>query len=639
MRTLLVSLVSFLCFLPLSAENPDRVVLVGDSTVASRSGWGDSFCSLLKPDVTCVNLARGGRSSKSYRDEGWWTQALAGKPTWVFIQFGHNDQPGKGPKRETAPETTFRQNLARYVKEAREAGAKPVLVTSLTRRLFGSDGKIDPEQLEPAKIPEGFRLTDYAKATKAVAEEMEVPVIDLNMLSVRQMNRIGPEAAKRFDPKGDDKTHLNSYGAKLTAQLVVGELCHVVPDFVPLLKSRPCWHFDFTSGEVPDGTIQVTSQTTYDPGRGYGFLPGGKLAAFAVDLDEGNYEVTMCFGHPDLPTSTTVKAEARRLLLEKVETQAGEYLTRTFAVNVRHPQIAPDRLTKLNNREMGPPMHPDWDDRLTFEFNGSRPGVVSLVIRPAAEAVTVFVAGDSTVTDQRNEPYAGWGQMLPRFFGPGAAVSNHAESGLSLRSFEYQRRFEKLLGMMQPGDFVLIQFGHNDQKDNRPGSGPFTTYKTKLAEFAEAVRAKHGQPVLVTPMERLRMDENGNQTPTLADYAEAVREVGKEKEVPVIDLNAMSLQFYAALGPRRCTKAFIFYPAGTFPGREEDLKDRTHHNSYGAYELARCVAEGIRNHVPELAKYLAEDAGRFDPATPDDPESFDLPPSVVDQPPEKPAGN
>lgn len=458
------------------------------------------------------------------------------------------------------------------------------------------------------------------------------------------MNRLGSEAAKQFDPKAEDKTHLNSYGASLTAQLIAGEVCRVVPRFAPLLKTRPYWNFDFTGEVVSESRTFVTWKTAYDSEQGYGFLSdaklkNGSLAVFAVDLDEGNYEVTIRFGHSDHPTSTTIKTESRRLMLEKVETKAGEFVTRMFTVNVRRPQITSDRTTKLNSRELGPPMHPDWDDQLTFEFNGKRPGVASLAIQQTTEALTVFIAGDSTVTDQRNEPFAGWGQMLPRFFGPGVAVSNQAESGLALRSFEYQRRLEKLLSMMQSGDYLLIQFGHNDQKDQREGAGPFTTYKARLAEFVEAVRARRGIPILVTSMERLRMDEDGTQTPTLADYAEAVRQVGKEQNAPVIDLNAMSLKFYAALGPRRCTKAFTFYPAGTFPGRDEELKDRTHHNSYGAYELARCVAEEIREHVPELAKHLTNDAGRFDPGRPDDPDSFDLPLSPIVQPPEIPAGN
>jgi lysophospholipase L1-like esterase len=222
------------------APAAERIVLVGDSTTASGTGWGDSFAKLLNPGVECINLGRGGRSSKSYRDEGWWEKALAEKPTWVFIQFGHNDQPGKGPKRETDPETSFSDNLERYVKEAREAGAKPVLITSLTRRNFNAQGKIDPQKLETATDGNGEKRTDnlneYAAATVTVAKKLKVPLIDLNALSVAQMNRLGPVAARKFDPsvgkdQAPDKTHLSKHGAEETGKLVAAEVRRVIPEF------------------------------------------------------------------------------------------------------------------------------------------------------------------------------------------------------------------------------------------------------------------------------------------------------------------------------------------------------------------------------------------------------------------------
>src|SRR5262249_34489549 len=104
------------------ATKPVKVVLVGDSTVADGSGWGPAFARRLGSGATCLNMARSGRSSKSYADEGHWKKALALKPDYVLIQFGHNDQPGKGPQRETKPETTYRENLTRYIDESRAAG-------------------------------------------------------------------------------------------------------------------------------------------------------------------------------------------------------------------------------------------------------------------------------------------------------------------------------------------------------------------------------------------------------------------------------------------------------------------------------------------------------------------------------------
>jgi pectinesterase len=223
-----------------------RVVLAGDSTIASGSGWGDAFAKLLVPGVKCINLGRPGRSSKSYRDEGHWQKVLEAKPAWVLIQFGHNDQPGKGPALETNAQTTFRENLARYIAEARQIGAQPVLVTSLTRRNFNAQGKIQPEHLEPMTDSQGKRmpdfLEDYVEATRAVATEQHVPLIDLNARSVELMNQLGPRAAAAFDANGKnpsipDKTHLSEYGATETAKLVAGEIRNNVSELGMLMNA------------------------------------------------------------------------------------------------------------------------------------------------------------------------------------------------------------------------------------------------------------------------------------------------------------------------------------------------------------------------------------------------------------------
>lgn len=405
------------------------------------------------------------------------------------------------------------------------------------------------------------------------------------------------------------------------------------------------WKFHFTSGAVQSGFKQVTPQTAYDAKTGFGFLPIGtvlddnKPQLFAINADEGNYEVTIRFGDATKATSTTIKAESRRLMLEKIETKPGEFVNRSFIVNVRRPEISKDRKVSLKDPEKGPPPVANWDDRLSFEFTGPQPGVTFMEIKTARHVPTIFIAGDSTVTDQQGEPYSGWGQMLPRFFGPDVAVANHAWSGLALFSFQGGKRLEKILSQMKQGDYLFVQFGHNDQKDKSKDAGPFKRYKTNLKEFIAAARSKGGLPVLVTPMERRRFERDGTQTSTLADYAEAVRQAGAEENVPVIDLNAMSLKLYEALGPEGSKTAFVHYPANAFPGKTEALKDDTHHSSFGACELARCIIEGIKTSVPDLVKHLAPDAGSFDPSKPDDPGKFDLPKTPSSRTTEKPEGS
>lgn len=419
------------------------------------------------------------------------------------------------------------------------------------------------------------------------------------------------------------------------------------------------WKFDFGPGKVETNTLPVLPTTAYSIEQGYGFEPGATVAGvdrggpdalrgdfctsdkpfrFSVALPEGNYKVIVTLGDQAEASNTTIKAEARRLVLESVGTTPGKFETHTFMVNVRTPRITADESVRINTREQGPPLAVQWDDKLTLEFNGTRPCICALEIIKSETATTVFVAGDSTVTDQQNEPWAGWGQMLPRFFQPDVAVANYAESGLTLGSFRAQKRLEKVLRVIKPGDYVLIQFGHNDQKDKAPGAGPFTSYKANLHDYIRQIKSNGGVPVLVTPMERRRWTPEGKPGQTLSDYAEAVRQAGKEEMVPVIDLNALSLTFYTTLGAENSKKAFVHYPAGTFPGQTQVLKDDTHFNNYGAYELARCVVEGIKAQVPALARLLVGDTMPFDPAKPDPVESFHLPASPFAQS-EKPAGS
>lgn len=237
--------------------NPSKIILVGDSTTAVWGGWGPSFCAYhVTSFAACLNLGRGGRSSGSYRAEGSWDVALGEMRTsgyhdiWVLIQFGHNDQPGK-PGRSTDLATEFPANLVRYVDEARAAGAKPILVTPLTRRMF-KDRKLDND------------LALWAEATRRVAKQKGVPLLDLNADSAAAVQAMGPAAADRLaavppgsapsdqartTPAGTevndrpmatphlsfDHTHLGRKGADYFSGIVTRELAAAVPEMRPLL--------------------------------------------------------------------------------------------------------------------------------------------------------------------------------------------------------------------------------------------------------------------------------------------------------------------------------------------------------------------------------------------------------------------
>lgn len=209
-----------------------RIVLVGDSTVTERVGWGLGFKGFLTDQVECFNTARGGRSSKSFRDEGHWDRALALKGDYYLIQFGHNDVPGKGPARETDPRTTFRENMARYVDEVRAMGGTPILVTSLAIRSFDEKGHVLPT------------LLPYVEGTRAVAAEKKVLLLDLYARSTELCERLGPVESAKFNPVNpkdgkSDPTHLTSASGVVFAQLVVEELRKLVPELAPALRTEP----------------------------------------------------------------------------------------------------------------------------------------------------------------------------------------------------------------------------------------------------------------------------------------------------------------------------------------------------------------------------------------------------------------
>ena len=378
-----------------------------------------------------------------------------------------------------------------------------------------------------------------------------------------------------------------------------------------LMAQQTSFKFDFGSGKKAPGYIQITPESKFTYQLGYGFDQGsvvrsverkGKDAVtcdfitadkpffFSVKLPEGNYDVKLILGDKEGTSATTVRAECRRLFLQNIQTKKGEIKTEVFTVHVKDSIIrdangnAVDKV-KLKPREIN---YFHWDDKLTIEFNDSAAKICAVEITPNTKATTLFLSGNSTVVDQDREPWASWGQMIPSFFEPqNICIANYAESGEALNSFISARRLKKLLSLMKAGDYLFIEFGHNDQKQKGEGIGPFTSYKKDLKFFISEVRKKGGIPVLVTSMNRRSFDSTGHINNTLGDYPEAVRQTAKEEKVVLVDLNAMSKIMYEAWGPENSIKAFVHYPANTFPNQTKKLEDNTHFNTYGAYEIAR----------------------------------------------------
>jgi lysophospholipase L1-like esterase len=199
-----------------------QITLVGDSTVAEGGGWGPGFRSALAGKAEVRNLARNGRSSKSFRDEGSWKPAVDGKANYILIQFGHNDCPGKGPDRETDAATTYRANLTQYINEARAAGAVPVLVTSIVRRTFAQDGTIKADCLVP-----------YVEQTRQLAGETKTALLDMYGHTKELSERIGREASESLGPVNTDgkpdRTHLAPKGQQEIGAIAAREFLRLFP--------------------------------------------------------------------------------------------------------------------------------------------------------------------------------------------------------------------------------------------------------------------------------------------------------------------------------------------------------------------------------------------------------------------------
>lgn len=341
---------------------------------------------------------------------------------------------------------------------------------------------------------------------------------------------------------------------------------------------------------------------------------------FSVKVPDGNYRVTVTLGSKKRAAQTVVRAESRRHYTDLVTTKKGQFQTITFTVNKHEPTIDASTSVKLKPRELS---YKNWDEVLNLQFCGPAPAVQRITIEPDTAAVTVFLCGNSTVVDQEQEPWASWGQMITRWFDERVAIANYAESGLSATTFLAQLRLDKILSQLRKGDYVICEFGHNDEKEKRAGDGAWYSYSRNLKIFADRVREKGGNIIFVTPTaRRFFNDDQKTLRNTHGDYPEAMRTVARRENIPLIELNGMTHTFYEALGFEGSKRALVHYPANTFPDQPKALADNTHFNPFGAWEVAKMIVMGLKQMDSPLVQYLRTDWQDFDPAHPDSPDEF-----------------
>ncbi|MHA6483604.1 rhamnogalacturonan acetylesterase [Paenibacillus sp. strain BS8-2] len=353
------------------------------------------------------------------------------------------------------------------------------------------------------------------------------------------------------------------------------------------------YKFDFGIGESLDTSYkQILPDTYYDRDLGYGFLPGARIgsrdrktgnrlsgafcipldAVFVVDLPNGCYNVSVTIGDEITETHTTLQYGQRRFAFHQLRTRAGQYTSGRFTAKVS-------------------------DGQLRLSFSGQVPRINTLQIEETQEAITIYLAGDSTVTDQETFPYAGWGQLLPLYFNADVAVDNHAKSGRSSLSFMNEGRLDAILKELKTGDQLWIQFGHNDQKaDAARATEPFGSYKEMLTIYVQAARERGALPVLITSPHR-RKFVGGSIVDTHGDYLTAMRELALELDVTLIDLAASSKSLYEEFGEVDSKELFMWALPGEFVSFPEGAQDDTHFNERGAYAIAGLVAREAREKL------------------------------------------
>lgn len=222
--------------------------------------------------------------------------------------------------------------------------------------------------------------------------------------------------------------------------------------------------------------------------------------------------------------------------------------------------------------------------------------------------ITVFLAGDSTVANYPNAraPKAGWGQMMDDMFDEHITVKNEAVPGRSSKSFIKEGRLDRILNQIHKGDYLFIQFGHNDEKMGDPAryTEPTTTYKRYLKQYIDGSRKRGAIPVLVTPVERRQFSDDDQALATHGQYSVAMIEVGKEENVAVIDLNKKSRELFQQLGPEKTKDLFLFLNAGENHNFPKGVKDNIHFQEKGAYMMARLVVMEIKSQKLPLQRYI-----------------------------------
>ena len=611
------------CALHLFAD----LYLAGDSTMCNyadrqypQQGWGQALSRFMKDPDQLHNWAVGGRSAKSYKAEGRWQKIVeALKPSdFVIIAFGHNDANKAKTERYSSPED-YKGLMRGFAADVKGKRATLVFATSIPH-----SGGITKDKDGTTKVRgSAAGIGPYVAATRELGAELGVEVLDLNAHACKSFEKMGADAAFKLymriqpgeyaaHPQGkSDGCHTRDTGADFFARgavqmcfdrkLPIATLFKEPKDvaFTPIGFNGPGKDAKPLKDDFTKDEVAYAGNADDDCRRQAAAATQGKAAetvGWRKPLEIGNYDVTIRLGDRDKPTVNFVKFMGRRLASDRIELKAGEFKDFTFTARVPGPYTKKD---DGYGRELS----------LAVFANGREVPVAEPKVERNDATHTIWLCGDSTVTDQNREPWGSWGQILPAFVKPGWSCVNFARSGLAMATFESEGRLDRILSGMKPGDWVIVQFGHNDQK--RQGEEPETGYTRRYGEWLAKFRAKGAHLVVVSPCERRRFDEKTgeHQGKTLEGYADAARAFAKKNNLPFIDLNDITYKMQDKLGVNG-SKPLQVNNKGTL--------DNTHHTIFGAYVNARIVASHLAT-FEGIKESIREEARTYDPMNPIDP--------------------
>lgn len=300
-----------------------------------------------------------------------------------------------------------------------------------------------------------------------------------------------------------------------------------------------------------------------------------------MPADNGVYQVALTLGGERGADIAQVLAFPGRRMLGALRLEPGEKKTLRFALDVRF-------------------------SRIQLLIEGTNPSMTEFTMRRAEEIPTVFLLGDSTVCDQEQSPYhAGWGELLPVLFDEHVNVSNHARCGYSTQSFIRDQLFVPVLARIKPGDVLMMQFAHNDQKEETDRYAPaYGAYTHTLRYFIRKAREAGAIPVLVTSQPRRRFDEEGKIVHSLGEYPEAMRKLAQQEGAALIDLNRKATALLEAYGPEESKKLFAYVKPGVTELFPEGNEDDTHFSYEGALKMAGLVLEGMQELGLDICRYI-----------------------------------